>query len=241
MYLDANADPNKIGTVDLYKDPKLWDAIHFMAADQLANYHTEKHPHMTDEQMLFVYDGFFPFVKRLMQGHVYNKEPVVDQMREVFLIVCEFSERVLKDIAKAVRLETLSEFIAACSDAIPGSIPEHVSQHVYEKRVALDAHVASMNPLKQKYVFNCIFGSILMIFCALDRYDAIFAKQVKLNEEFDEFAVKLSKVYKGPNTPIDQLPHRANNHRHDHFCDEKGSGEDVCLSICLFACLSHEA
>ncbi len=149
MYLDADADANEIGTVELYKDARLWDTIHFIAADQLANYHTTKNPHMTEDQMTFVYDGFLPFVKRLIQEHVYTNEAVVPQMREVFQIVCEYSERVIKDIAEPVHLETLSHFIAACSDALPGSIPEHVSQHVYAKVVALAARLLK-DPLIEK-------------------------------------------------------------------------------------------
>ena len=106
---------------------------------------------MEDDQLAFAYDAFLPFVQRLMRDHDYNSEPVAIQMREVFRIVCEFSERAVKDISEAVHLETLAEFIAACSDTIPGSVPEHVSQHLYAKVVALSAHLLK-DPLKEKFV-----------------------------------------------------------------------------------------
>jgi hypothetical protein len=149
VYVDSDADAHEIGTENLHKDPKLWNAILQLSRKYISTYHTKQHK-MDDEETMFMYDGFLPFVQDLIREKEYDSDdPVKMTMREVFHIVYEFSERSMEDISEAVHVETLTTFMSTCSQVIPGVIPEHVSQHLYGKMVALNANVLK-DPIREE-------------------------------------------------------------------------------------------
>ena len=149
VYLYTAGTRAEVGTDKLYKNPLLWKAIKLLVTEELATYHTQQYPVLTEDQELFAYEGILLLIKKVLQEH-YNKTEYLESARIVTEIVdpiVAFAERVVTDISDIHHIKCLCSLIVELKKHVP--VPAQVINHLASRLSVKESGIAD-SPAKAR-------------------------------------------------------------------------------------------
>jgi inositol 1,4,5-triphosphate receptor type 1 len=195
VYIETEGSKEEMGTSELYHDQRLWQAIRGMAQQELPRMYGDNAPYLKLDDELFIYEGFFPFVTDVLRS-VYIGDQYPESVRVVQgvgQLVSQFAQRALGRLHDHEHVKALCTLMAQLDLARRGSIAPEIKTRVADRLRARQAGLAQPSNVRD--------------------YQSTYNQQDQLNNQLNEFAMRMRHAYRGENTVQVQLP------------DAKASGE----------------
>eukprot|EP00049_Salpingoeca_infusionum_P018394 m.357042 g.357042 ORF g.357042 m.357042 type:complete len:2607 (+) comp17695_c0_seq1:174-7994(+) len=187
VYIETTANPLEVGTVILQHDSRLWHYLKRMALINIKDIYsrvTPVKPFLSLDEDTFVYDAYLPLLDQVLT-HFYNPEQSAchQPVQEIAQSLCAFAHVAVRHIYETEQLKQLSFALASLQRRNPSFVPGDLLTHIYD---------AIRRPIQHTPMY--------------EDYQRQYNKQLRLNDEFNNFVLNIQKQYQGKNEVRVQLP-----------------------------------